>query len=158
MLRSVYEDSQKSAGSAQHENETYMESIAAHQQQLQNAYQEMWSKAINRDVINFFLDLGKGTTNLISKVGLLKVALIGLAATLNGIFTKTGSGFFKVEYDNNGNAKSVFNKDNILSSIVRGYKDKPKTYGIVDEKEFNNANKESLAKLNKKNWEKDSDL
>lgn len=158
MLRSVYEDSQKSAGSAQHENETYMESIAAHQQQLQNAYQEMWSKAINRDVINFFLDLGKGTTNLISKVGLLKVALIGLAATLNGIFTKTGSGFFKVEYDNNGNAKSVFNKDNILSSIVRGYKDKPKTYGIVDEKEFNNANKESLAKLNKKIWEKDSDL
>lgn len=157
MLRSVYEDSQKSAGSAQHENETYMESIAAHQQQLANAYQEMWSKAINRDVINFFLDLGKGTTNLISKIGLLKVALVGLAATLNGIFTKTGSGFFKVEYDNNGNAKSVFNKDNILSSIVRGYKDKPKTYGFVDEKEFNNANKKSLAKLNKEDYEKDSD-
>lgn len=158
MLRSVYEDSQESAGSAQHENETYMESIAAHQQQLTNAYQEMWSKAINRDVINFFLDLGKGTTNLISKVGLLKVALVGLAATLNGIFTKTGSGLFKVEYDNNGNAKSVFNKDNILSSIVRGYKDKPKTYGFVDEKEFNNANKKSLAKLNKEDYEKDSDL
>lgn len=107
MLRSVYEDSQKSEGSAMRENETYMESIEAHQQQLTNAWQEMWSKAINKDVINFFLDLCKGLTNAASDVGLLTIAFGSFLTAYNGIAAKSNGGFFKLEYDNDGQANTV---------------------------------------------------
>lgn len=123
MLRSVYETSQNSEGSAQHENETYMESIAAHQQQLSNAWQEMWAKAINKDAINFFIDLGKSIVGVISQVGVLTTALAGISAVSGGILSKVGGGPFKVDYDETGKASLQFNKDNVISSLFSNKKE-----------------------------------
>lgn len=149
MLRSVYEDSQKSEGSAMRENETYMESIEAHQQQLTNAWQEMWSKAINKDVINFFLDLCKGLTNAASDVGLLTIAFGSFLTAYNGIAAKSNGGFFKLEYDNDGQANTVQNENNVLGSLFKNLKEKPKTYDLVDKKEFDKENLLPSIELNK---------
>lgn len=161
MLRSVYETSQNSEGSAQHENEIYMESIAAHQQQLSNAWQEMWSKAINKDAINFFIDLGKSIVNVISKVGVLTTTLAGIATVTGGILSKTGSGLLKLDYGEDGkDVKLAFNKDNAISSLLSGEKD---TLNALSKNEFNylinNLDEKSINKLsNTKNELEDKSL
>lgn len=154
MLRSVYEDSQKSAGSAQHENETYMESIAAHQQQLSNAWQEMWSKAINKDAINFFIDLGKSIVGVISQVGVLTTALAGISAVSGGILSKVGGGPFKVDYDETGKASLQFNKDNVISSLLSNKKEPIKSVDKDFARKF--INKTSKDEINRLDINSDS--
>lgn len=154
MLRSVYETSQNSEGSAQHENEIYMESIAAHQQQLSNAWQEMWSKAINKEAINFFIDLGKSIVGVISQVGVLTTALAGISAVSGGILSKVGGGPFKVDYDENGKASLQFNKDNVISSL---FSNKKEPIESVDEKFARKfINKTSKDEINRLNINSDS--
>lgn len=154
MLRSVYETSQNSEGSAQHENEIYMESIAAHQQQLSNAWQEMWSKAINKDAINFFIDLGKSIVGVISQVGVLTTALAGISAVSGGILSKVGGGPFKVDYDENGKASLQFNKDNVISSLFSNKKEPIKSVDKDFARKF--INKTSKDEINRLDINSDS--
>lgn len=111
MLRSVYEDVQDSANSAQHENEIYLTSIEAHQKKLTNAWQEMWKEAINKDVINFFIDLGTSIINLTKNVGLLKIALSGIAGAVAGYAAIRGNGpLGNITYDETGRIQNSFGK------------------------------------------------
>ena len=85
-LQSVYEDSStKAAGSAMEENQKYLDSISGHLAKLQNAWQELWANAANRDVINMFIDLGTTILNLINDVGGLQFAF---AALFSGTIVK----------------------------------------------------------------------
>ena len=89
-LQSVYEDSStKAAGSAMEENQKYLESISGHLAKLQNAWQEMWANAANRDVINMFIDFATLLLNIIDKVGLLgsTFALVWGGSILKGLMT-----------------------------------------------------------------------
>ena len=80
-LQSVYEDSStKAAGSAMEENQKYLDSISGHLAKLQNAWQEMWANAANRDVINMFIDLGTTILNIINEAGALKSVFTALFA------------------------------------------------------------------------------
>ena len=90
VLQSVYEDSStKSAGSAMEENQKYLDSISGHLAKLQNAWQELWANAANRDVINMFIDLGTTILNLINDVGGLQSAFTLLygGTILKGLMT-----------------------------------------------------------------------
>ena len=90
VLQSVYEDSStKAAGSAMEENQKYLESISGHLAKLQNAWQEMWANAANRDVINAFIDFATLLLNIIDKVGLLGSAftLVWGGSILKGLMT-----------------------------------------------------------------------
>lgn len=89
-LQSVYEDSStKAANSAMKENQKYLDSISGHLAKLQNAWQEMWANAANRDVINMFIDLGTTILNVINEVGGLQsaFALLYGGTIIKGLMT-----------------------------------------------------------------------
>lgn len=89
-LQSVYEDSStKAAGSAMEENQKYLDSISGHLAKLQNAWQELWANAANRDTINMFIDLGTTILNVINEVGGLQSAFTLLygGTILKGLMT-----------------------------------------------------------------------
>lgn len=91
MLRSVYQDSQTSEGSALEENEKYMESISGHLDQLKNKWQEVWANTATRDSINMVIDLGKALLEVVDTIGLFPTAGI-FGAIFGGLynFEKTG--------------------------------------------------------------------
>ena len=89
-LQSVYEDSStKAAGSAMEENQKYLDSISGHLAKLQNAWQELWANAANRDVINMFIDLGTTILNVINEIGGLQsaFALLYGGTIIKGLMT-----------------------------------------------------------------------
>lgn len=94
LLREVYEDSQVSFGSAMEENQKYMDSISGHIAQLKNAYAELWATSINRETINFFIDLAKSVVTVADKLGLLKTALLAITtvSTVGAIFNPKAGG------------------------------------------------------------------
>ena len=75
VARDVVQDSLNAEGSAMAENEKHLSSVQGHLDLLNNKWQEMWSNAINRDVLNFFIDLGTGILNVADKIGLIPTAL-----------------------------------------------------------------------------------
>lgn len=83
MLRSVYEDSQDSAGSAQEELDKYLESIEGHMSRLTNAVQEFWSTAIDSEFIKTVLDFVTSLINGLTEV----VDILGGFPTLIGAIT-----------------------------------------------------------------------
>lgn len=89
-LMDVYEDSStKAAGSAMEENQKYLDSISGHLAKLQNAWQELWANAANRDIINMFIDLGTTILKVINEVGGLQSAFTLLygGTILKGLMT-----------------------------------------------------------------------
>ena len=91
VLEAAYKSSQDANGSAMRENEKYIQSISGHLAQLQNAWQQMWANAANREVINFFIDAAKAVVNLANAVGVLPTTLALLVPYIN-IITKAKSG------------------------------------------------------------------
>lgn len=106
-VQKAYEDSINSEGSAQQEQDRWLNSIEAKQQQFQAAMQNLATSTISSDFFKGLTDTGTGAlnvlTNIVDKFGLLNTAAIGL-----GIFQgKNNSGestwesphaFFKTTY------------------------------------------------------------
>lgn len=106
-VQRAYEDSINSEGSAQQEQDRWLNSIEAKQQQFQAAMQNLATSTISSDFFKGITDTGTGAlnvlTNIVDKFGLLNTAAIGL-----GIFQgKNNSGestwdsshaFFKTTY------------------------------------------------------------
>lgn len=84
LLKSVYSDSQNSAGSALKENEKYLESINGHIDQLKNKWQELWSGTASRDSINMIIDLGSALLDVVNTIGVLPST--GILGALFGTF------------------------------------------------------------------------
>ena len=82
VLKAAYESSQNADNSAMRENDKYLESISGHLSQLTNQWQEMWANAANREIINFFIDLGKVLLQVIDLFGVLPSTIIGVVAYL----------------------------------------------------------------------------
>lgn len=79
VARDVVKSAENASGSAMRENQAYAESISGHLDQLKNKWQEVWANAVNRDVINFVLDLGTALLGLVDTLGLLPTLLGGLS-------------------------------------------------------------------------------
>ena len=110
-----------------------------HLAKLQNAWQEMWANAANRDIINMFIDLATVLLNVINKVGLL------------------GSAFAVVW--GGSVIKSFATADSWLVKIIRGLNDASnsgKTFGQIIQDAFNFGKKgdtrwKGLAQINEDN-------
>ena len=93
MLRSVFEDSQNSAGSAQQELEKYLDSIEGKINTLTNNVQEFWATFIDTDIVKGFLDfLTNGislATQLVDTLGTIPTIIGAISA---GIAIKNGGG------------------------------------------------------------------
>lgn len=91
-VQKAYQDTLNSDGSAQQEQDRWLESIEAKQQQFESAFQKMTTTTFSSDMFKGLVDGGTNLlnlfTNLTSSIGMLNTAAIGL-----GIFQgKTGSG------------------------------------------------------------------
>lgn len=93
LLKSVKETSENSSGSGMAENEKYLDSISGKITQLQAAFQNLWTNAIDTSIVKSFVDLGTGILNVVDNVGLLNTAM----AALSGIMGAEGIGIFDLK-------------------------------------------------------------
>lgn len=93
LLKDAYKSSQEAENSAMEENEKYMDSINGHIAQLQNVYQQLWANSMNRDTVNYFIDLGKSILQVVDNVGLLGTAFIGITSIKSIVGYQSGKGF-----------------------------------------------------------------
>lgn len=80
VLKSVYEDAQKSDGSAQQELDSYLESISGKLEKLKNSWQELWYSSINSELVKSVVDLGTGFLNLANNIGGVNTAILALSS------------------------------------------------------------------------------
>lgn len=83
-LEGAYESAMQAQGSAEAENEKYLNSIQGKIDQFNNALQTMWQSELGSDIIKTFVDIGTSIIQLIDKVGILRGALLGLATVFAG--------------------------------------------------------------------------
>lgn len=79
ILKSVYESSQDSDGSAQKELDSYLDSIEGKISKFQNEIQEFWYNLISSDTIKFIVDVGTTTLDVINGIigGLNELGVVG---------------------------------------------------------------------------------
>ena len=104
----AYTDAMNSAGTATEANDRYMESIKGHIGELKATWQEFASSTFTREAITQVIDLGTAILDgpltaigeLISKLGVLKTAIIGLGiigyVKQSGGLTSVLSGFLEM--------------------------------------------------------------
>lgn len=123
-IAEVIESAENATGSATKENERYKESIKGHIDLLQNQWQSIWVSDINREFINFFVDIGTNVLKLIDDFGILETAITAVATALNvksmvngndgifGIFTR-----IKETVETLRNSGGLFNGGVVSSGI-----------------------------------------
>lgn len=89
MLRSVYEDAQHSKGSAEKENQAYLDSLDGRLQLLQNRAQEFWYNVINSDALKTIVSGATSVLEVVDKI-VDKIGILPAILTGGGIFA-----FFK---------------------------------------------------------------
>ena len=83
ILDEAYSDALNSAGSSAKELDTYLDSIQGKIDKFNNTLQTMWMNFLDTDVVKLIVEAGTGLVGLIDKVGLLRVAFVGLMTYLN---------------------------------------------------------------------------
>lgn len=98
-------------GSAQEENDRWMESIQGHLNKLQTAWEECWDNGMLKETIIVFINLGTLILNLINQIGLLKtvmLSIMGVSVLKNTKVLAKGFGAIKqsIELLKNGGLKA----------------------------------------------------
>lgn len=92
MLKKVYAEVQNSAGSAEKELNSYLESISGKMEKLQNAWQELWFNFIDSDTIKGVVDALTILTNILEKITTFAKPLGTISALAGGILSAFGRG------------------------------------------------------------------
>ena len=77
------EISMESSGQAMEKFSAYEDTITAHTEKFENAFQEMAKTLLDSSVVKAFVDLGTGAAKFVKELGLL--GSIGLGAGITGI-------------------------------------------------------------------------
>lgn len=119
MLREVYQASQNSEGSAQHENETYLQSIEAHEQIIADKQVKIWSNTLVRGQINQVIDRLGNILDLVDHIGLIPSAIGTGSLAISAYQTAKGNGMFKTLENGigSGDFSAQLNPDSTLGSI-----------------------------------------
>lgn len=79
-VEDVIKTSSDAVGSAEAENEKYLNSIQGKIDQFNNAVQTMWMNFINADIVKFIVSVGTAIVQLVDKIGMIPTALTAIAA------------------------------------------------------------------------------
>ena len=97
LLKSVYESSQDSEGSAQQELDAYLDSIDGRLTKLTNSVQKFWSTFIDTDVVKDAISLLTNLMNLLTEFVDSFGSLTSIATVISSIISiKTGGGRAKI--------------------------------------------------------------
>ena len=118
MVEEAIKTSSDAAGSAERENEKYLNSIQGKVNQFNNAAQTMWMNFINSDAIKFVVDLGTNLVKIADDLGLVGTALAALG--IKTVLPKIFSGF----KDSIGAAKTAFNTARGIVSTISSFNGK----------------------------------
>ena len=92
MYNDALATSKNSVGTLQEQQDIYMESTAAHLQQLKTQWEDLYDSLINKDDINGITDLFTGildkVTNFVDAIGGGRGALLGLGAVATQVFNR----------------------------------------------------------------------
>ena len=128
------QDSLNAEGSAMEENSAYMDSISAHQAQLSNAWNELWTNTIDKDVVVFFTDLGTTVLKLVNNFGSLKSIITAVSTLMFGVKPiLEGQGLFSVSHSNGKVSGVKLNEGNIFGQIIGSFKDRKEPEEFADE-------------------------
>lgn len=120
-LEGAYEDAMAAQGSAEAENEKYMNSIQGRIDQFTNSLQTMWSNAISSDFVKFIISASTGIVKLVDSLGMIPTILGTIAGAMSAI---KGQNLF-VNLTGNG-------KSGVITELIQNVKE-----GIPAIKEFN---------------------
>ena len=81
-LEGAYESAMEAQGSAEAENEKYLNSIQGKIDQFTNSLQTMWSNWLSSGVVKFVVDLGTALVKLADALGLVGTAAVALGAKI----------------------------------------------------------------------------
>ena len=81
-LEGAYESAMEAQGSAEAENEKYMNSIQGKIDQFTNSLQTMWSNWLSSGVVKFVVNLGTSLVKLADALGLVGTAAVALGAKI----------------------------------------------------------------------------
>lgn len=81
-LEGAYESAMEAQGSAEEENEKYLNSIQGKIELFTNALQVMWQNLIKTEYVKFIVDLGTSLVKLADSLGLVGVAAVALGSKL----------------------------------------------------------------------------
>lgn len=118
MVEDAIKTSSDAAGSAERENEKYLNSIQGKVNQFNNAAQTMWMNFINSDAIKFVVDLGTNLVKIADDLGLVGTAIAALG--IKTVLPKIFSGF----KDSIGAAKTAFNTARGMVSTISSFNGK----------------------------------
>ena len=114
------ETSQNSAGSAEKENERYVNSIQGQLNILKNDWNEIWTSNINKEFVVFLIQVGQQVLNLVSDFGLLQTAVAGV-----GIYK------FVKDFGRLKEIGNIVKQLGSISNIVSGVDDGGKIAGVA---------------------------
>lgn len=92
LLKKVYAEVQNSAGSAEKELNSYLESISGKMEKLQNAWQELWFNFIDSDTVKGVVDVLTSLANILEKITTFAKPLGTISALAGGILSAFGRG------------------------------------------------------------------
>jgi TP901 family phage tail tape measure protein len=120
-LEGAYESAMEAQGSAEAENEKYMNSIQGRIDQFTNALQTMWKNAIDSDFVKFIVSIGTALVKVVNWLGMIPTILGTIAGAMSTI---KGQNLF-VNLTGNGNS-------GIITELIQKVKK-----GVPAIKEFN---------------------
>ena len=84
-LEGAYEDAMAAQGSAEAENEKYMNSIQGRIDQFTNALQTMWENAIDSNFVKFIVSVGTGLVKVVNWLGMIPTILGTISGAMSAI-------------------------------------------------------------------------
>lgn len=120
-LEGAYEDAMAAQGSAEAENEKYMNSIQGRIDQFNNALQTMWKNAIDSNFVKFIVSVGTGLVKVVNWLGMIPIILGTISGAMSAI---KGQNLF-VNLTGNG-------KSGVITELIQKIKE-----GIPAIREFN---------------------
>lgn len=94
-LEGAYESAMEAQGSAEAENEKYMNSIQGKIEQFTNALQTMWSKTIKSSIVKWLVGAGTAIVKFVSQIGMIPTALAGVLVYFTAIKKNNPINLFK---------------------------------------------------------------
>lgn len=111
-LTAAYEDAMNAQGSAEAENEKYLDSIQGKIDQFNNALQTMWMNGISSDFVKSIVDFGTELIKIVDTLGLIPsilaaIAVIGLFKGTTPILKQIGTALSEIIIESVKTGKSI---------------------------------------------------
>ena len=142
-LEGAYESAMEAQGSAEAENEKYMNSIQGRIDQFTNALQTMWKNAIDSNFVKFIVSVGTGLVKVVNWLGMIPTILGTIAGSMSAI---KGQNLF-VNLTGNGTSGIITELIQKVKEGIPAIREFNSIQGVDNQAKFLNSLKETNPEL-----------